>query len=1195
MEKKDYKNYFLGLMSAEDAEALELQIISNDEEEAELLQTEENLIEDYLDKNLTNEELQAFSGNFLVTKERRERVEFIKLIRDFAQNPATPAADIKEIEPGIFENIKSFLNPRKFAVGFGGFALILTIGFISYLGWKNLSNDSDKLEISVLLNKSFKNARPTEARITDFEYAPKIEGTRGNNDKTQDLNFVSAKSRAVEAVLKNETAENLHALGRVYLAEQNFDEAVKQFEKALKKNPNIAQLHNDLGVALMEKAKQKEEGKLELFAKANEEFVNAIELDKNLLEAYFNEALSLQALNLPNQAKEAWQNYLNLDSKSKWADEAHKNLEAIEIQKPISKSKEEILRDFLTVKGANDDERAWNILSKNREITTGKLIPQQLAFLFVDAKSNGDETAAKEALDALVYAGKVEEERSGDLFWRDLGEFYKNVPENEISNLKAAQNAFKKALQLRKERGLEKSTEEFKKAGIGFIKTGNILESRICDYWIANQMFHLNQVKKSNEMYLEAAEFSSANQYKWLASQAYIRLAYGVGVGSEISKSLDYSRKALKLAEATNDIYDLQRIYSLLADKYRQLGRFEPAFYYSEKNLDIDIVPEASQRQKWNDYVVATNLLFAKDFYKTSLAYQKEALILAQDIKEKYFEQVSLFHLGMIYTSDAQYDIAEKCLIESIQIAETFEDEQVRKKNVALAKLKYAHLKRILGQYDDAIALYEESNKFHSISEFQLEKYDGQRGKLMCYLKMNDDFFIQQQIPIVLNIFKDYRKEILEEQNRNSFFDQEQNIYDLVIEYEYGKANYERAFNYTEESRSRSLLDLMSSGAKVFDSHSKADVSYLPAVAEPSNLTEVQARMPEQVQIVEYTMLQDRIVIWLITKEGFKTTQAEVKSDDLQKLVTSYLNLIKQPDVSNAEKEKELALELYEKLITPIAEMIDPQKDICFVPDKFLFYLPFAALISPKSQNYLIADNNIFYAPSASAFLISSKKAREREGDSNETLLSIGNPSFDEKSYPNLSKLESSEKESEEISEFYRNSTQLNGQDSTKENVKRYLFQSDVVHFAGHYIINEQSPYLSGFVLAQSYNSEEENDSLLTNYEIIGEKFSHTKLIILSACQTGIDGYYKGEGIIGASRTFLAKGVPLVVASQWSVDSEATKELMVSFHRFRTTQNLTSVASLRKAQLEMISSSNQRFRHPYLWAGFTALGGYSAF
>ncbi|NJM52947.1 MAG: hypothetical protein HC846_05850, partial [Blastocatellia bacterium] len=156
-------------------------------------------------------------------------------------------------------------------------------------------------------------------------------------------------------------------------------------------------------------------------------------------------------LNLPNQAKEAWENYLKLDSTSKWADEARQRLQKLEANKPISKTKEEVLQDFLEAKRANDTEKAWQTLSRNREMITGKLIPQQLAFLFVDSKTSGDEATAKETLDALIYAGKLEEKKSGDLFWRDLAEYYVNVSDEKISDLKKAQDTIREGYKLRKD------------------------------------------------------------------------------------------------------------------------------------------------------------------------------------------------------------------------------------------------------------------------------------------------------------------------------------------------------------------------------------------------------------------------------------------------------------------------------------------------------------------------------------------------------------------------------------------------------------------------------------------------------------------------------------------------------------------------------------------------------------------------
>ena len=81
---------------------------------------------------------------------------------------------------------------------------------------------------------------------------------------------------------------------------------------------------------------------------------------------------------------------------------------------------------------------------------------------------------------------------------------------------------------------------------------------------------------------------------------------------------------------------------------------------------------------------------------------------------------------------------------------------------------------------------------------------------------------------------------------------------------------------------------------------------------------------------------------------------------------------------------------------------------------------------------------------------------------------------------------------------------------------------------------------------------------MLTNYELAGDSLRRTKLVVLSACQTGVEGYYNSEGLIGMSRTFLASGVPLVIASQWKVDSDATAKLMKDFHRYRRQENLSN-------------------------------------
>jgi CHAT domain-containing protein len=66
---------------------------------------------------------------------------------------------------------------------------------------------------------------------------------------------------------------------------------------------------------------------------------------------------------------------------------------------------------------------------------------------------------------------------------------------------------------------------------------------------------------------------------------------------------------------------------------------------------------------------------------------------------------------------------------------------------------------------------------------------------------------------------------------------------------------------------------------------------------------------------------------------------------------------------------------------------------------------------------------------------------------------------------------------------------------------------------------------------------------------------------------------------------------PLVVASQWKVDSEHTKDLMIAFPRNRKANHMTSAESLRQAQLDMLR--NGQTLSPYYWAAFSLFGGYA--
>jgi len=52
---------------------------------------------------------------------------------------------------------------------------------------------------------------------------------------------------------------------------------------------------------------------------------------------------------------------------------------------------------------------------------------------------------------------------------------------------------------------------------------------------------------------------------------------------------------------------------------------------------------------------------------------------------------------------------------------------------------------------------------------------------------------------------------------------------------------------------------------------------------------------------------------------------------------------------------------------------------------------------------------------------------------------------------------------------------------------------------------------------------------------------------------------------------------------------------MINFHRYRKQQGLSTVEAFRKAQMDMATGLEPRYRHPYYWASFIAIGGYARF
>jgi CHAT domain-containing protein len=876
----------------------------------------------------------------------------------------------------------------------------------------------------------------------------------------------------------------------------------------------------------------------------------------------------------PNQAQEAWEKYLEKDSASPWANEARKNSELLKQKNRTSKDKSQILQDFLDAFHKKDDERAWEVASQTKELITDIMIQQQLARRFLKDSQQSRKEAASKILSAFVYLGELEKQNAKDLYFAELSDYYSKTNQIQQQKLIEAHTELQKGNELIRNTDFVSALEAFNRAQNLFVSAGNIWEARLAEQRIGYCLSRLDKIKESEERLTALSAFCEQNQYKWLQTMTDGWNAENYYFSGESSKAISYNQKALKLALETSDTYNIHRVLVQFSEVYQAIGDSRKALFFTYQNL---ILPESYHtfpRQKWRDLNYASEALHRFKLYDAAVAFGKESVDFARnETKDNWMLSTSHRNLAMIYGELRRFREANEHIEANLQLSRTFTNEKLRKRLFSDSTQILGDLQRLAGDCSSAIENYNQSIENSREMEFSIFRYSARRGKLFCNLAQKNDAAVKEEFAAILQMFDEDRKKIKEDSEQNTYFDIEQSVYDAAINYAFTTAkDTEAAFNYAENSRARSLIDLVQVNSE--------------KLLEPLSAAQIQWQIPAEVQVIYYAVLPDKILTWYISNTKFTAFETDIKENELVNKVADYRKSLLEN--GGQENTRTSAKQLYDLLIKPIESSLEKEKILCFIADKQLFQLPFASLVSPKSDKYLIEDYALFSAPSATIFIKETETARRKASAENEQVLSIGNPAFTRKEYPELADLPAAAQEAKEIAGFYDSSKAkiFLGKEAGKEQVIGNLNDADVVHFAGHYVPNSVSPSLSKLLLAAGDLPVE---------EITQNNLPRVRLIILSACETGTEKFYNGEGMIGAARAFLAADVPLVVASQWSVESESTAELMIKFHRYRKTQNLTTIEALRRAQIDLLTDKESRFHQPFYWAGFLPIGGYAAY
>lgn len=328
----------------------------------------------------------------------------------------------------------------------------------------------------------------------------------------------------------------------------------------------------------------------------------------------------------------------------------------------------------------------------------------------------------------------------------------------------------------------------------------------------------------------------------------------------------------------------------------------------------------------------------------------------------------------------------------------------------------------------------------------------------------------------------------------------------------------------------------------------------------------------------------------------------------------------------------------------PIAQKLKKYNTIFLSPDGIYNQISINSLVNPETNKYVLEEQNIQLVTNTKD-LVAYRNSEDNEPVQNNTASLFGFPNYNkglENEEEDLATMASqvadnvsldrglrgslqryirgnslvvmlpgTKKEVEKIEELYQRhqgqKPAIHTTDQADENAIKTVQNPQTLHIATHGFFLEDSepdaetgedkyaenPLLkSGLILAgansfitQGFEGSGGQDGILTAYEAMNLDLSGTELVVLSACETGLGDIKNGEGVYGLRRAFQVAGADAIIMSLWSVDDQATQELMTTFYENWLSANSKQEA-FRKAQLKI----KEQYKDPFYWGAFVMVG-----
>jgi CHAT domain-containing protein len=661
-----------------------------------------------------------------------------------------------------------------------------------------------------------------------------------------------------------------------------------------------------------------------------------------------------------------------------------------------------------------------------------------------------------------------------------------------------------------------------------------------------------------------------------LAMRALVRVYQ-----SRYVESLDLYDEAGRLFADMRDGENLARISTRKVGVLRTFGQPDAAWKEAFQALRAAQAIEAEERHHLLGEAAAATL--ALGYLRVALRYQDAAVeMLRQELAATSEGRdavirglrtnlaIALQHRGLIHVDLGDEVKAERDLQEALVLGGQVTDETILRTFQARVWEARARAQSITDPAA-AIGTFETALKLVPPHEHLTFRADLWFQRAKAWQRLGDGTAAERDLKRGIEELRAEEKRLLlhrllgqAEAAWTPYFSRFREAYETLIRLLLDREEVQEAFFYAERVRGYEPLDLVLRLPTTKEVFGKLAQSH-----EPMSLHEIRRRLPAGTWLVEYLMLTDRVVTWVVSSAGVEVLELPLETATLARWVATVQARAESRD---AEGLAAVLAEPYSSLIAePLAAIARRHgpgaiERLVFVPDGLLHGLPFAALYDRDRGRYLVEDYPVAVAPSATLYVISlDRDARLSEAPATASALLIGDPAFDRSSRlaAGLGRLPRAAREVRRIKDLYRPDVEiLTEEQATFDRVLALAPKSAVVHFAGHAVVNPAAPFRSLLLFAPSpaHSGAVSAEELLTDL-----RAHHTRLFVLAACSSSGGHPIGPEGLSPLVRPLFAAGVPAVLGSLWNIGDDTTEELLVEFHR-QYTAGKDAAAALRAAQ-----------------------------